>query len=59
MADLFTVNSLHCEILKGNKKGIFSIRVNDKYRIEFETTQIVDKTIVTICNILELSNHYK
>lgn len=57
--DLFTINSLNYEVLKGNKAGISSIRVNNKYRIEF--TIFVNKTepIVFICNILELSNHYK
>jgi proteic killer suppression protein len=57
--DLFTINSLHYEVLKGDKKGIFSIRVNDQYRIEFKTTQVISGTVVTVCDILELSNHYK
>jgi proteic killer suppression protein len=57
--DLFAINSLHYEVLKGDKKDISSIRVNNKYRIEFKTTQVVSETVVTICNILELSNHYK
>ena len=57
--ELFTINSLHYEVLKGDKKGISSIRVNDQYRIEFKTTQVVSETVVTICDILELSNHYK
>ena len=57
--NLFTINSLHYEVLKGEKKGISSIRVNDQYRIEFKTTQVVSETVVTICDILELSNHYK
>jgi proteic killer suppression protein len=56
---LFTINSLHYEILKGDKKGLESIRVNDQYRIEFKTTQVVSETVATICNIIELSNHYK
>jgi proteic killer suppression protein len=57
--DLYTINSLHYEVLKGDKKGISSIRVNDQYRIEFKTVQVISETVVTICNILELSNHYK
>jgi proteic killer suppression protein len=57
--DLFLINSLHYKVLKGDKKDISSIRVNKQYRIEFTTTQVVSKTVVTICNILELSNHYK
>jgi proteic killer suppression protein len=57
--DLYTLGSLHYEKLKGDKEGLESVRVNDKYRIEFRTTQVVSETVVTVCNILELSNHYK
>jgi len=56
--DLFRINSLHFEALKGNKTGRFSIRVNDQYRIEFTMTENADEPIMTICNIVELSNHY-
>jgi toxin HigB-1 len=56
---LFTVNSLNYEALKGDKAGISSIRVNKQYRIEFTVTEQGAETIVTVCNILELSNHYK
>jgi len=57
--DLFTINSLHYEVLKGEKQGISSIRVNDQYRIEFKIIQVVTETVLTICDILELSKHYK
>jgi len=57
--ELYTIHSLHYEVLSGNKAGISSIRVNDQYRIEFIVQQISSETVVTICNILELSNHYK
>ncbi len=52
--DLYTLHALHYEKLKGDKAGLESIRVNDKYRIEFRTTQIVSETMVTVCNIVEL-----
>jgi len=57
--ELFSIHSLHYEVLKGDKKGISSIRVNNQYRIEFKTSQVVSETVATICNILELSKHYK
>ena len=57
--DLFPLDSLHYEVLKGDKAGISSIRVNNQYRIEFIVKQISSETVITICNILELSNHYK
>ena len=56
---LFSVNALNYEVLKGDKTGISSIRVNKQYRIEFTVTSESIDPIVSICNILELSNHYK
>ena len=56
--DLFRINSLNFEALKGNKAGLFSIRVNDQYRIEFTMRDTIEEQILTICNIVELSNHY-
>ena len=57
--DLYRFHSLNYEVLKGDKQGIESVRVNDQYRIEFKTTKIMSEIIVTLCNIQELSNHYK
>lgn len=54
--DLFRYRSLHFEKLIGDKEGLESVRVNDQYRIEFRTSS---KGEITICNITELSNHYK
>ena len=54
--DLFRYKSLHYEKLLGDKKGLESVRVNDQYRIEFRTSE---KEGITICNVEELSNHYK
>ncbi|MDR3118519.1 MAG: addiction module killer protein, partial [Mediterranea sp.] len=45
--------------LHGDKEGLQSVRVNNQYRIEFKTTKVVSETVVTICNIIDLSNHYK
>jgi proteic killer suppression protein len=57
--DLFRYNSLRYEALHGDKEGLESVRVNDQFRIEFKTTKIISETVVTICNIIELSNYYK
>ena len=57
--DLFRYNSLHHEVLRGDKAGLESVRVDDRYRIEFKTARVVSETVVTICNIIELSNHYQ
>lgn len=55
---LFKFNSLNFEALTGDKAGRYSIRVNDKYRIEFTLNADHEKPLLTICNIVELSNHY-
>ena len=57
--DLFRYHSLHYESLVGDKAGLESVRVNDQYRVEFKTTKVVSEVVVTVCNIIELSNHYK
>lgn len=55
---LYQFNALHFEALVGDKSGLFSIRVNDQYRIEFQLSDSSDQPLLTICNIVELSNHY-
>jgi len=57
--DLFRYNGLRYEVLHGDKEGLELVRVNDQYRIEFKTTKVVSETVITICNIIELSNHYQ
>lgn len=55
---LYQLRSLHFEALHGDKDGLYSIRVNLQYRIEFSLSQDYENPIMTICNIVELSNHY-
>lgn len=55
-SDLLRYRSLHYEKLVGDKAGLESVRVNDQYRIEFKTSA---EGGITLCNIIELSNHYK
>lgn len=57
--DLSRINSLRYEKLTGNKKGLSSVRVSDKYRLEFKEEIADGEEIASICNIIELSNHYK
>ncbi len=58
--DLYKFNSLNYEVLSGDKKGISSIRVDKKYRLEFIVSKKIDsEIIINICTLTELSNHYK
>ena len=58
VTSLSKYNSLHYERLIGDKQGLSSVRINNKYRIEFEEWCEEGKNVATICNITELSNHY-
>lgn len=55
---LYQFNSLHFEALQGDKEGIYSIRVDRKYRIEFTLNSECEEPLIIICNVVELSNHY-
>ena len=46
--DLFRINSLNFESLSGDKKGLFSIRINNQYRIEFSVNESPDEPYLTI-----------
>ena len=58
-SELIRFKGLHFEKLIGRKKGMSSVRVNRQYRIEFEVTIVESDEIVSICNIIDLSNHYE
>lgn len=57
--DFYRFKALHYEALIGDKKDRESVKVNDQYRIEFRSEVVQGEATITICNILELSNHYK
>lgn len=59
VTDLFRNNSLNYEVLKGDKKGISSVRINRQYRLEFTVRDVLNEQIITVCRLLDISNHYK
>jgi proteic killer suppression protein len=57
-AQLRSFRGLNFEALKGDKKGLYSIRVDLKYRLEF----MIEKDKIQLCEIIlieDLTNHYK
>lgn len=56
---LWQIKSLHYEKLKGDKKDRSSVKINDQYRLEFIVTLNNKQPILTICHIMEISNHYQ
>lgn len=56
---LWTIRSLQYEVLSGDKAALSSVRVNNQYRVEFSVKLNENEPILTICNVVDLSNHYK
>ena len=60
MEDLYQYRSLNYQKLKGDKKGLSSLRINDQYRLEFkEITNAGNQTIIEVCSLIDITNHYK
>ena len=57
--DLFPYKALNYEALSGDKKGITSVRINKKYRLEFTVRKTDNEQVITFCRLLDISNHYK
>ena len=58
--ELFTYNSLNYEKMKGDKKGLSSVRINNQYRLEFREIINVNNILqVNICSLIDITNHYK
>lgn len=55
---LFVLNSLNYEVLSGNKAGLSSVRIDQKYRLEFKV-ELNGRPVITVCNIMDITNHYK
>lgn len=56
--ELRQFKSLHFEALKGDKQGLYSVRVNQQYRIEFRLNYDAGEQM-EIVTIEDLSNHYR
>lgn len=59
VTDLFRSRALNYEALQGDKKGISSVRINLQYRLEFTVREVMNEQIITVCRLLDISNHYK
>ena len=47
------------QIVRGYQKAVKYLIQAHQYRVEFSIEESEEEPIVTICTILELSNHYK
>lgn len=57
ITEIRNLKGLNFEALKGNLKGKYSVRVNDKYRIILRREK--QELIVEVLIIEDLSNHYQ
>ena len=53
------INDRKHQALHGDKEGVSSVRVNRKYRLEFTVSEEMGEQIITVCRLLDISNHYK
>lgn len=56
--DLFLINSLHYEKLKGNLKEVEAVRINKQYRLLFQSLPN-DSGIMVTALIFDISKHYE
>ena len=56
--DLFVFNSLNIEALQG-QTDFFSIRIDYHYRLIFKIKTDGTETMITICIVTDITNHYK
>lgn len=60
LEDLYAFGALRYEKLKGDKKGLSSLRINDQYRLEFrEVPNQSNQMVIEICSLIDITNHYK
>ncbi len=58
--DLFLIKSLNYKKLKGEKKGLSSLRINDQFRLEFrEVVNPNNTTEIEVCSLVDITNHYE
>ena len=56
--DIMRDHGLNYERLRGNKKGLESVRCNDVWRLIFKSSPIDGSIIITEINLIEISHHY-
>jgi proteic killer suppression protein len=54
--DLYRYRAVHYQELQGDKEGIESVNINDRYRIEFISNRVYSETVATVCDIVEFIN---
>ena len=58
--DLFLIKSLNYEKLKGDKKGLSFVRINNQYSLEFREISNQNNLFeIEICSLTDITNHYK
>lgn len=56
---LYGLYSLNYEVLVGDKAGISSVRIDKQYRLEFLVNEEGEEPTITICTLIDITNHYK
>lgn len=56
--ELFRMNGLNYEALRGNRKGQESVRCNGAWRLIFKSSPLDGSIVITEIELLEISHHY-
>jgi len=56
---LFPLNSLNYERLTGDNNGLSAVRIDRQYRLVFKVELDANEPILTICTLIDITNHYK
>lgn len=59
MEEMYILNSLNYERLKGNLLGKSSVRINQQYRLIFTEIEDTETLEINVLAIEEISNHYQ
>lgn len=57
--EIYILNSLNYERLKGNLLGKSSVRINQQYRLIFTEIEDEETLEINVLGIEEISNHYQ
>jgi proteic killer suppression protein len=57
LEDLYVFNSLNFEALQSS--DMYSVRIDKQYRLEFRAKNAHNDFVVTVCRVIDITNHYQ
>ena len=57
LEDLYVFNSLNFEALQSS--DMYSVHIDKQYRLEFKVMNGQNDPVVTVCRVIDITNHYQ